>query len=96
MHRIVAFVISLILFSVSSVPSQCAETKPPFLIAFFLSGDDPTLPIYIYGQLRHVKYIPYMLSLGSIILLVSFVTISFAEWIRRRGMSSKKVYSLFE
>jgi spermidine/putrescine transport system permease protein len=67
-----------------------------FLIAFFLSGDDPTLPIYIYGQLRHVKNIPYMLSLGSIILLVSFVTISFAEWIRRRGMSSKKVYGLFE
>jgi len=67
-----------------------------FLIAFFLSGDEPTLPIYIYGQLRHVKYIPYMLALGSIILLVSFVTISFAEWIRRRGMSSKKVYGLFE
>ena len=67
-----------------------------FLIAFFLSGDEPTLPIYIYGQLRHVKYIPYMLALGSIILLVSFVTISFAEWIRRRGMISKKAYGLFE
>ena len=67
-----------------------------FLIAFFLSGDEPTLPIYIYGLLRHVKYIPYMLALGSIILLVSFITISFAEWIRRRGMTSKKVYGLFE
>ena len=67
-----------------------------FLIAFFLSGEDPTLPIYIYGQLRHVKNIPYMLALGSIILLVSFVTISFAEWIRRRGMKNKKLSGLFE
>ena len=67
-----------------------------FLIAFFLSGEDPTLPIYIYGQLRHVKNIPYMLALGSIILLVSFITISFAEWIRRRGMKNKKLSGLFE
>jgi len=67
-----------------------------FLIAFFLSGEDPTLPIYIYGQLRHVKNIPYMLALGSIILLVSFVTISFAEWIRRRGITTKKNYGLFK
>ena len=67
-----------------------------FLIAFFLSGEDPTLPIYIYGQLRHVKNIPYMLALGSIILLVSFVTISFAEWIRRRVMKNKKLSGLFE
>ena len=67
-----------------------------FLIAFFLSGDDPTLPIYIYGQLRHVKNIPYMLALGSIILIVSFITISFSEWIRGRGMTTKKIYGIFK
>ena len=67
-----------------------------FLIAFFLSGEDPTLPIYIYGQLRHVKNIPYMLALGSIILIVSFITISFSEWIRGRGMTTKKIYGIFK
>ena len=67
-----------------------------FLIAFFLSGEDPTLPIYIYGQLRHVKNIPYMLALGSIILIVSFVTISFSEWIRSRGVANKKIYGMFK
>lgn len=67
-----------------------------FLIAFFLSGDEPTLPIYIYGQLRHVKNIPYMLSLGSVILVVSFITITLSEWIRRRGVTIKKTSGIFQ
>ena len=52
MHRIVAFVISLILFSVSIVPSQCAETKPPvFLIALSHGDSFQAWGILIYGTL---------------------------------------------
>ena len=37
-----------------------------------------------------------VLHRGSIILLVSFATISFAEWIRRKGMKNKKFTGIFE
>lgn len=65
------------------------ESFDEFLIAFFLAGNEPTLPIYIWGQLRFPKKLPNVLALGSVILLVSFFVIAFAEWIRRRGIQTK-------
>lgn len=55
-----------------------------FLIAFFLSATDPTLPVYIWGQLRFPKKLPSALALGTLIIAVSFVVVAFAEWLRRR------------
>jgi len=57
-----------------------------FIIAFFLSGTDPTLPIYMWGQLRFPDKLPGVLSLGSIILMISFIVVFVAHWIRTRGM----------
>ena len=57
-----------------------------FVIAFFLAGKDPTLPIYIWSQLRFPKKLPNVLALGACILLASGLLIVFAEWIRRRGL----------
>ena len=59
-----------------------------FIIAFFLSGTDPTLPIYMYGQLRFPAKLPGTLALGACILVVSFVVVFLAEWVRRRGSNS--------
>ena len=57
-----------------------------FVIAFFLAGRDPTLPIYIWSQLRFPKKLPNVLALGACILLASGLLIVLAEWIRRRGL----------
>lgn len=56
-----------------------------FILAFFLSGLEPTLPIYMWSQLRFPARLPPVLALGSIILIASFFLVYFAEWFRRRG-----------
>lgn len=56
-----------------------------FLVAFFLTGTDPTLPIFIWSQLRFPKELPGVMALGTIILAVSIALAATAEIIRRRG-----------
>jgi len=57
-----------------------------FVLAFFLSSTDATLPIYIWSSLRFPTKIPAVLALGSSIFVISFFVVSFAEWLRRRGV----------
>lgn len=56
-----------------------------FMVAFFLSGTDPTLPIYIWGQLRFAARLPAVLALGTLMLIASLVLLTFAEILRRRA-----------
>ena len=56
-----------------------------FIMAFFLSGTDPTLPIYMWSQLRFPQKLPSVLALGSVILVVSFAVVFFSQWLRGRG-----------
>lgn len=58
-----------------------------FLIAFFLSGADPTLPIVIWGSLRFPAKLPVTLALGSLILASTVAIVVFAETYRRRDMA---------
>lgn len=58
-----------------------------FILAFFLLGIEPTLPIYMFSQLRFPARLPSILALGSMILIVSFFLVYFAEWFRRRGVN---------
>ncbi|MFP6730752.1 MAG: ABC transporter permease [Alphaproteobacteria bacterium] len=60
-----------------------------FIMAFFLSGTDPTLPLFMWGQLRFPAKLPGVLALGSVILVVSFLVVFFSQWIRNRGIQSK-------
>ncbi|HKU54027.1 MAG TPA: ABC transporter permease [Rhizomicrobium sp.] len=60
-----------------------------FLVAYFLSGTEATLPIYIWGQLRFPERLPMVLALGSVILTVSVVLVVLAEYVRNLGV--KKV-----
>ncbi|MEM1079858.1 MAG: ABC transporter permease [Pseudomonadota bacterium] len=57
-----------------------------FIMTFFLSGTDTTLPIYIWTQLRFPREFPSVLALSSIILAVSFVLVFVALWIGRMGL----------
>jgi spermidine/putrescine transport system permease protein len=56
-----------------------------FALAFFLTGTDNTLPVYLYSQLRFPTRLPLVVTLAAIIMLVSVVIIVFSEWLRRVG-----------
>lgn len=56
-----------------------------FIMAFFLSGTDPTLPIYIWGQLRFPQKLPPVLALASIILVISVIVVVLGQWLGSRG-----------
>ncbi len=60
-----------------------------FILAFFLAGTDTTLPIFIFSQLRFPPKLPATLALGACILLTSFFVVTFAEWLRRRGVQAE-------
>lgn len=59
-----------------------------FIVAFFLAGTEPTLPLFIWSQLRFPKTLPMVMALGSTILLVSIVIAIAAEMMRRRGLAT--------
>jgi spermidine/putrescine transport system permease protein len=75
---------------VSSLLLTFTESMDEFLIAFFLGGNDATLPLFIWSQLRFPNKLPGVLALGSCILLLSIVIVIVAEMIRRRGVQSSK------
>jgi spermidine/putrescine transport system permease protein len=56
-----------------------------FIMAFFLAGTEPTLPVFIYSQLRFPAKLPSVLALGAIILVFSFIVVFLSQWIRGRG-----------
>lgn len=46
-----------------------------FFMAFFLSGTEVTLPMYIWGQLRFPSDFPSLLALATLILTFSFLLV---------------------
>jgi len=62
-----------------------------FLLAYFLSGTEATLPVYIWGQLRFPERLPIVLALGAIILTVSVGLVILAEYVRNLGVRNPTV-----
>ena len=58
-----------------------------FIIAFFLTGTDVTLPVYIWGQLRFPARLPSVMALGFLMVTLSLLLLLIAEYFRRRGAS---------
>lgn len=56
-----------------------------FIMAFFLSGTEPTLPLYIWSQMRFPKRLPSVLALASTILVISFIVVFVSQWMGNRG-----------
>lgn len=61
-----------------------------FLIAYFLTGTNATLPVYIWGQLRFPYKLPGVLALGALIVVVSCVLVAIAEWARGIGQGGRR------
>jgi spermidine/putrescine transport system permease protein len=59
-----------------------------FVIAFFLTGTETTLPVFLFSQLRFPNRLPGTLALGSLILVGSAALVVLAEVLRRRGVTS--------
>lgn len=70
---------------VSSLLVSFTISLDEFIIAFFLTGTEPTLPVYIWGQLRFAGKLPGVLALGTLLLVGSFILLTFAEILRRRA-----------
>jgi spermidine/putrescine transport system permease protein len=70
---------------VSSLLVTFTISLDEFILAFFLSGTEPTLPVYIWGQLRFAAKLPGVLALGTIMLVASILMLTLAEILRRRA-----------
>ena len=70
---------------VSSLLVSFTISLDEFILAFFLSGTEPTLPVYIWGQLRFAAKLPGVLALGTIMLAGSILMLTLAEILRRRA-----------
>lgn len=74
---------------VSSLLIAFTISMDEFIIAFFLSGSEPTLPVYLWGQLRFPQRLPVVMALGTILVAASILLIILAEWFRRRGVAKR-------
>ena len=70
---------------ISSLLVSFTISLDEFIMAFFLTGTEPTLPIYIWGQLRFAAKLPGVLALGTLLLVGSFILLTIAEILRRRA-----------
>jgi spermidine/putrescine transport system permease protein len=70
---------------ISSLLISFTISLDEFIIAFFLAGTEPTLPVYIFSQFRFPQSVPVIMALGTILVALSVVLLSIAEYIRRRG-----------
>ncbi|SPH24260.1 Inner membrane ABC transporter permease protein YdcV [Defluviimonas aquaemixtae] len=73
---------------VSSLLVTFTVSFDEFVLAFFLSGNQPTLPVYIWSQIRFPAKLPNTLALGSLLLFASVLLLVVAEMFRRRSSSS--------
>jgi spermidine/putrescine transport system permease protein len=70
---------------ISSLLISFTISLDEFIIAFFLTGTQPTLPVYIWSQLRFPAKLPSVIALGCILLALSLTLLFAAEYFRRRS-----------
>ncbi len=58
-----------------------------FIVAFFVAGREPTLPLYIWSQLRFPKSLPTVMALGTVMIVISVIIAVLADVLRRHGTS---------
>jgi spermidine/putrescine transport system permease protein len=56
-----------------------------FALALFLAGSDPTLPVFIYGQLRFASRLPVLISLAVLVMAGTLTLAFIADRLRRRA-----------
>ncbi|THD83043.1 ABC transporter permease [Aliigemmobacter aestuarii] len=72
---------------ISSLLISFTISLDEFIIAFFLAGTEPTLPVYIFSQFRFPSAVPVIMALGTILVCLSILLLTIAEIFRRRGIA---------
>jgi spermidine/putrescine transport system permease protein len=72
---------------ISSLLISFTISLDEFIIAFFLAGTQATLPVYIFSQFRFPQAVPVIMALGTILVMLSILLLSIAEFFRRRGLA---------
>ncbi|MGR3491973.1 MAG: ABC transporter permease, partial [Shimia sp.] len=72
---------------ISSLLISFTISLDEFIIAFFLTGAEPTMPVYIWGLLRFPQMLPAVMALGTILVVLSILILVVAEYFRRRGLA---------
>ncbi|MCC5974135.1 MAG: ABC transporter permease [Rubellimicrobium sp.] len=72
---------------ISSLLISFTISLDEFIIAFFLSGANPTMPVFIWSMLRFQDALPQVMALGTILVTLSVVLLVTAEYFRRRGIA---------
>ncbi|MEL6914976.1 MAG: ABC transporter permease [Pseudomonadota bacterium] len=72
---------------ISSLLISFTISLDEFIIAFFLTGAEPTMPVYIWGLLRFPQQLPAVMALGTILVVLSIVLLVIAEYFRRKGLA---------
>ena len=57
-----------------------------FALALFLSGNERTFPVYLFGQLRFATTLPVLIAMAVLLMAASIAIILVADRIRRLGM----------
>lgn len=55
-----------------------------FALALFLSGTQPTFPVYLFSQLRFANRLPIMIALAVLMMIGTLTLVFIAERFRRR------------
>jgi spermidine/putrescine transport system permease protein len=56
-----------------------------FALALFLTGPQPTLPVFIYGQLRFASRLPMLISLAMLVMAGTLALAFLADRLRNRA-----------
>jgi spermidine/putrescine transport system permease protein len=72
---------------ISSLLMTFTISLDEFMMAFFLAGTEVTLPVYIFSQFRFPKSVPVIMALGTLLVLLSILLLTIAEYYRRRGIA---------
>lgn len=72
---------------ISSLLISFTISLDEYIIASFLSGTQPTLPVYLFSQMRFPKELPVVMALGTVLVVLSVVLLTVAEYFRRRGIA---------
>lgn len=72
---------------ISSLLISFTISLDEYIVASFLGGSETVLSVYIYGQFRFPAKVPAIMALGTILVTVSIILLTIAEYFRRRGIA---------
>ena len=72
---------------ISSLLISFTISLDEFIIAFFLTGSNPTMPVYIWSLNKDFDALPVVMALGTILVALSVTLLTIAEYFRRRGIA---------